>query len=90
MRARFFENRNRFDNEFGISSTVAQTCCNHALDLAAGLGGVSAMVDGYDGSGTGAGSDGGQIGDTALEAGSLGLFHFNLAKVLLDLKDAQG
>ena len=68
----------------------AQTCCNLALDLAAGLGGASAMVDGDDGSGTGAGGDGGQIGDTALEAGSLGLFHFNLAKVLIDQKDAQG
>ena len=66
----------------------ALTSCNVALDLAATLGAESA--GGIEESGVGEDKKGGKHREPALEAGSLGLFHFNLAKVLIDRKDAHG
>lgn len=72
----------------------ALTSCSLALELADQLGAES---DGKNGIAVrpGQGEDARQgapveEGEGTLEAGSLSLFHFNLAKVLIDRKDAQG
>jgi len=72
----------------------ALASCNLALELADQLGAESAAKIGK-GVRPRQGDDAGQVaaaeeGEGELEAGSLSLFHFNMAKVLIDRKDARG